>query len=182
MGVTGARDARENSSTASGSTDSAGRHSCGALGLSAEARRPGPSVPTDGRARQPGDREDSLRTALSRRSDPAGREYPSPALIELRANRLPSLPNRLRVDHVDPHTAAMPSQESRCPESNHHMTPRCNPIHLLRRMCLVGHKNRQFHAVEQIAGDPAQQFFPKSWMAERAGDQKVGADIAGFDL
>jgi hypothetical protein len=37
----------------------------------------------------------------------------------------------LRVDHADPHTAAAPSQESRCPESNHHMTLGRNPIHLL---------------------------------------------------
>jgi hypothetical protein len=46
----------------------------------------------------------------------------------------------------------------------------------------VGHKNGEVHAVEQITGDPAQQFFPKPCMAERAGDQKVGADIVGFDL
>jgi hypothetical protein len=41
--------------------------------------------PTDGRARQPRDRGESLQTAPSRRSELAGREYPSPALIELRA-------------------------------------------------------------------------------------------------
>jgi hypothetical protein len=29
----------------------------------------------------------------------------------------------LRVDHADPHTAPAPSQESRRPESNHHMAP-----------------------------------------------------------
>ena len=40
----------------------------------------------------------------------------------------------------------------------------------------------EFHAVEQITGDPAQQFFPKSRMAERAGDEKVGADIVGLGL
>jgi hypothetical protein len=33
-------------------------------------------------------------------------------LIELRADGLPSLPNRLRVDHADLHTAAAASQES----------------------------------------------------------------------
>src|SRR5260370_15583434 len=59
------------------------------------------------------------------------------ALIELRANGLPSLPNRLRVDHADLHTAAAPSQESRRPESQHHMALRRNPIHLLRRMSLA---------------------------------------------
>jgi hypothetical protein len=37
----------------------------------------------------------------------------------------------LRVDHADPHTAAAPSQESRRPESHHHMAPGCKPIHLL---------------------------------------------------
>jgi hypothetical protein len=37
----------------------------------------------------------------------------------------------LRVDHADPHTAPEPSQESRHPESNHHMAPGRNPIHLL---------------------------------------------------
>jgi hypothetical protein len=37
----------------------------------------------------------------------------------------------LRVDHADPHTAAAPSQESPRPESNHHMAPEPDPIHLL---------------------------------------------------
>jgi hypothetical protein len=37
----------------------------------------------------------------------------------------------LRVDHADPHTAAAPFEESRRPESNHHMAPARNPIHLL---------------------------------------------------
>ena len=48
--------------------------------------------------------------------DLAGREHPPPALIKLRADRLPSLPNGLRVDHADPHTAVLPLQESRRPE------------------------------------------------------------------
>jgi len=37
----------------------------------------------------------------------------------------------LRVDHADTHTAVLPLQESRRPESNHHMVPEPNPIHLL---------------------------------------------------
>jgi hypothetical protein len=45
----------------------------------------------------------------------------------------------------------------------------------------VGHKNREVHPVEQITG-ATQQFFPKSWTAERAGDEKVGTDIVGFGL
>jgi hypothetical protein len=87
--------------------------------------------PTDGRAREPCDLEDRLQTAPSCRSGLAGCEHPPPALIELRADGLPSLPNRLRVDHADPHTAAPPSQESRRPESDHHMALGRNPIHLL---------------------------------------------------
>src|SRR5260370_42682145 len=92
--------------------------------------------PPDGRARAPLDLGDPLQTAPSCRTDLAGCEHPPPALIELRANGLPSLPNRLRVDHADLHTAAAPSQESRRPESQHHMALRRNPIHLLRRMSL----------------------------------------------
>src|ERR1700678_1526386 len=87
--------------------------------------------PTDGRAREPRDRGDRLQTAPSCRPNLAGCKHPPPALIELGADRLPSLPNRLRVDHADPHTAPEPSQESRHPESNHHMAPGRNPIHLL---------------------------------------------------
>jgi hypothetical protein len=41
------------------------------------------------------------------------------------------LPNSLRVDHANTHTAVLPFQESRRPESNHHMAPEPNPIHLL---------------------------------------------------
>src|SRR5215813_9683610 len=77
--------------------------------------------PTDGRARQPRHRGDRPQAAPSSRANLAGREHPPPPLIELRANQLPSLPNRLRVDHADPHTAPPTSQESQRPESNHHI-------------------------------------------------------------
>ena len=60
---------------------------------------------TDGRAREPRDLGDRLQTAPSGRAYLAGCEHPSPALIELRADGLPPLPNCLRVDHADPHTA-----------------------------------------------------------------------------
>src|ERR1700704_5722351 len=79
--------------------------------------------PTDGRARKPRDLGDRLQTAPSCRADLAGCEPPPPALIELRADGRPSLPNRLRVDHADPHTPAAPSKESRRHESHHHMAP-----------------------------------------------------------
>jgi hypothetical protein len=56
------------------------------------------------------------------------RRLQTPAARAHRASsdKLPSLPNRLRVDHADPHTAATPSKESRRPESHHHMAPRPN--------------------------------------------------------
>ena len=82
-------------------------------------------------AREPCDLGHRRQTSPSCRPDLAGGEHPSPALIELRTDGFPSLPNRLRVDHADPHTAAAPSQESRRPESNHHMAHKPNPIHLL---------------------------------------------------
>src|SRR3974390_3399804 len=87
--------------------------------------------PTNGRAREPRDLRDRLQTAPSCRTDLAGREHPPPALIKLRSNGLPSLPNRLRVDHADPHTAPAQSQESRRLESHHHRALGRNPIHLL---------------------------------------------------
>ena len=71
--------------------------------------------PTDGRAREPRDLVDRLQTAPSCRADLAGCEHPLSALIELRADAAPSVPNRLLVDHADLHTAAAPSQESRRP-------------------------------------------------------------------
>ena len=86
---------------------------------------------TDGRARQPRDLGDRLQTTPSRRPHLAGREHSPPALIELRADGVPTFANRLRVDHADPHTAATPRQESRHPESHHRMPPGRKPIHLL---------------------------------------------------
>src|SRR5271165_3672565 len=78
--------------------------------------------PTDRRARKPRDLGNRLQTAPSCRTDLAGCEHPPTALIELRADGFPSLPNRLRVDHADLHTAEAASQESCRPES-HHPTP-----------------------------------------------------------
>jgi hypothetical protein len=125
MGVTGARDARENSSTASGSTDSAGRHSCGALGL---RQRRGVQVlqsPTDGRARQP--RAFGARSLAHRRQilirpsarfpwpHPAARTSPAANTRRPRSSSCEPTDSHLcrialRVDHADPHTAAAPSQ------------------------------------------------------------------------
>ena len=93
--------------------------------------------PTDGGTREPRDLADCLQTTPSSRADLASREHPPPALIELRADALPSLPNPLRIDHADTHTAEVSPQESRCPESNCHRAPARYPIHLLWRVSLL---------------------------------------------
>jgi len=82
--------------------------------------------------RQPRDCGDCPQTApsLPPRTSPAANTR-RPRSSSFEPTKLPSLPNRLRVDHADPHTAAAPSQESRRPESNHHMAHRRYPIHLL---------------------------------------------------
>jgi hypothetical protein len=41
------------------------------------------------------------------------------------------LPNRLLVDHADPHTAGRLRQEFRHPESHHRMAYQVEQIHLL---------------------------------------------------
>ena len=78
-------------------------------------------VATDRRARDPGDLKDRVQPAPSRRPRLPGRKHPPPALIELRADRLPAFANRLRVDHADPLTAEATPEEARPPESHHRM-------------------------------------------------------------
>ena len=63
---------------------------------------------TDRRAREPCDLMDRLQAAPSRRPYLARCEHPLTALIELRADGIPTFANRLRVDHADPHTAGSP--------------------------------------------------------------------------
>src|SRR5262245_40196100 len=70
----------------------------------------------------------------SHRLHPAGREHSPPALIELRADGVPTFANRLRVDHPDPHTSATQRQDSRHPESHHRMAPERETIHSLWRV------------------------------------------------
>jgi len=84
--------------------------------------------------REPGDLRDHLQAAPSCRANLSGCEHPPPPLVELGANGIPALANRLRVDHADPHTAGTHPKESRHPESIHHMVPECIPIHLLWRV------------------------------------------------
>ena len=86
------------------------------------------------RARVAGDLRDGLQAAPSGRPDFASGEQSSTAFIELRADVIPALANRLRVDHADRHNTDGRTSESRNPESHHHMAPEHEPIHLFWRM------------------------------------------------
>src|SRR5271169_935771 len=78
----------------------------------------------DGRTGKPGDPRDHRKPAPAGRSHLARREHPPPAFVELRADHVPAIANRIFIDHAIRDTSVRLDPESRRPEP-----PRRTPAH-----------------------------------------------------
>ncbi len=91
---------------------------------------------SDGAAREPRDLRDGRKATPPGSPRLACGEQPPSSLVPLRAVRIPSLPNRLCIDHADPGSGPRSPRESGSSESIRRRGAPGNTIHLLLRVSL----------------------------------------------